>query len=146
MQPFYYFSFFTYEYTSPVLQGQNPNFDIRKGFECEVNSQFMEYMRTQVLKIDLIDESVDLAQAGAKDYIGSVRIPLREVMLNEEVADNFPVRDENGVEVGRMEVKLACKDYSPYPYGTADDKDLSVFRISKYAEREIVAQIAEKFA
>ena len=86
----------------------------------------------------MIDESVDLANVGAKDYIGSVRIPLREVMINEELADNFPVKDENGHEVGRMEVKLACKDYSPYPYAN-DDKDLATFRVSKYTEREIVA-------
>ena len=59
-------------------------------------------------------------------------------MINEELADNFPVKDENGHEIGRMEVKLACKDYSPYPYAN-DDKDLATFRVSKYTEREIVA-------
>jgi len=96
MQPFYYFSFFTYEYTSPSLQGKNPNFDLKKSFEVEVNEQFMEYMKTQILKIDLIDESVDITQPNAKDYIGSVRVPLRELMINEEFADNFPIKDENG--------------------------------------------------
>jgi hypothetical protein len=98
-----------------------------------------------VLKIDLIDESVDLSQHNAKDYIGSVRVPLRELMINEEFADNFPVRDENGVETGRMEVRLSCKDYVPYPY-EVDDKDLATFKVSKYAERDIINKIAEKFA
>jgi hypothetical protein len=46
MQPFCYFSFFTYEYTSPVLQGRSPSFDIKKSFEVEMNEQFMEYMKT----------------------------------------------------------------------------------------------------
>ena len=85
MQPFYYFSFFTFEYTSPALQGSNPTFEIKKTFEVEVNEQFMEYMKSQILKIDLIDESVDLSQPNANDYIGSVRIPLRELMLHEEI-------------------------------------------------------------
>ena len=48
----------------------------------------MEYMRTQVLKIDLIDESVELKE-GQDDYIGSVRIPLREILMNEEVVDKI---------------------------------------------------------
>ncbi len=46
MKPFYYFSFFTFEYMSPILQGNNPTFDIKKSFEIEVNEQFMEYMKT----------------------------------------------------------------------------------------------------
>jgi hypothetical protein len=41
---------------------------------------------------------------------------MRELMMNESIADNFPVKDEFGNEMGRMEVKLTCKDYNPYPY------------------------------
>jgi hypothetical protein len=37
-------------------------------------------MKTQLLQIDLIDESVDMTISGSRDYIGSVRIPLREVL------------------------------------------------------------------
>ena len=148
MQPFYYFSFFTFEYTSPALQGNNPVFgDIKKTFEVDVNEQFMEYMKTQILKIDLIDESVDISQPNAKDYIGSVRIPLRELMLNEEISDNFPVFDDNRVETGRMEVKLTCKDFSPYPY-EINEGDLKggTMKMNKYTEREIISKIAAKFA
>lgn len=118
--PFFHFNFFTFEYTSPSLTGPQPYFDIKKQFECEVNEQFMDYMKTQVLKIDLIDESVDInAQGGGqKDYIGSVRIALKELMIQEEFADNLPVRDELGQESGRMEVRVSCKDHSPYPYAT----------------------------
>src|SRR4051812_39250476 len=107
----------------------------------------MEYMKSQILKIDLIDESVDITQPNAKDYIGSVRIPLREVMLNEEVADNFPIYDDNRVETGRMEVKLTCKDFSPYPY-ELNEGDLKggTMKMTKYTEREIVKNIAAKFA
>ncbi len=55
--------------------GANPQYDIKKQFEVELNEQLMDYMKTQVLKIDLIDESVELSH-GASDYIGSARIPL----------------------------------------------------------------------
>jgi hypothetical protein len=36
----------------------------------------MEYMKTGVLKIDFIDDSVE-AMEGQRDYIGSARIALR---------------------------------------------------------------------
>ena len=57
-----------------------------------------------------------MTQPNAKDYIGSVRIPLRELMLNEELADDFPIYDENKVETGRLVVRLTCRDFIPYPY------------------------------
>ena len=145
--PFFHFDFFTFEYTSPSLTGPQPFFDIKKQFECEVNEQFMEYMKTQVLKIDLIDESVDISAQGGgqKDYIGSVRIALKELMIQEEFADNLPVRDEMGVESGRMEVRVSCKDHVQYPYATGKN-GADTFSISKFAEKEIIDQIALKFA
>ena len=113
MQPFFYFQFFTFDdYTSPIMSGSSPHFDVRKQFEIESSEQFIEYMRSQVLKIDLIDESVDIMRGGveARDYIGSVRVPLKDLIQSQELADNFPVRDEKGVETGRMEVKITCRD------------------------------------
>jgi hypothetical protein len=67
-------------------------------------------------------------------------------MIAEEFADNFPIRDEGGAETGRMEIKLSCKDYVANPYGLENERDLSSFKISKYAERDIIGKIAERFA
>ncbi len=67
-------------------------------------------------------------------------------MIAEEFADNFPIRDEGGTETGRMEIKLSCKDYVANPYGLENERDLSSFKISKYAERDIIGKIAERFA
>ena len=80
---------------------------------------------------------------GQSDYIGSARIPLRVLMVQEDYADNIEVKDELGNETGRIEVRVTCKDYSPYPY--ANDESSTV-TISKYAEKEIITKIAEKFA
>ena len=106
------------------------------------------------MKIDLIDESVDLsANPNAKDYIGTVRIPLRDLITSTapevEIADCFPVRDEAGLEKGRMEVKISYKDYSPYNAALVDGRTGGggdSFIISKFAERDIIGKIAEKFA
>jgi hypothetical protein len=110
MQAFFHFQFYTFEYTSPVAAGgSNPQFDIKRQFEVELNDQLIDYVKSQVLKIDLIDESVDLAH-GASDYIGSVRIPLKALNITsnliEELVDAFPVRDASGAETGRLEVKV----------------------------------------
>lgn len=87
-----------------------------------------------------------MTQPNAKDYIGSVRIPLREVMLNEELSDNFPIYDDNRVETGRVEIKLTCKDFTPYPYELNEGDLTGQMKMSKYAEREIIRKIAMKFA
>ena len=89
------------------MQGENPGFDITKQFEVEENTQFLQYMKNQVLKIDFIDESVEMRE-GQNDYIGSARIPLREILTNEVVADTFPVKDEVGRENGRVDIKITC--------------------------------------
>ncbi len=67
----------------------------------------MEYMKTGVLKIDFIDDSVE-AMEGQRDYIGSARIPLRQLMMDDHIADNYAVVDEVGKEHGRVEVKIGC--------------------------------------
>lgn len=50
-------------------------------------------MKKEVLKIDFIDESVDPTKTNENDYIGSVRIPLRDVINNDTIYDLFPVLD-----------------------------------------------------
>ena len=149
MQPFFHFQFFTFDYTSPVAAGgSTPHFDIKRQYEVELNDQLMDYIKTQVLKIDLIDESVDLAN-GASDYIGSVRIPLKALNVTsnlfEEITDAFPVRDANGVETGRLEVKVGCREYQ----GLSSDMiggGGETYIMSKFTEREVIGSIAEKFA
>lgn len=111
-------------------------------------------MRTQVLKIDLIDESVDLKDSNGdpKDYIGSVRIPLTSFNVSGseslEIADNFPVRDSGGNETGRMEVKVSCRDVSGLMDGSEDAMHGAgdTFIMSKFAEKEVISKISERFA
>lgn len=51
-------------------------------------------MKTQVLTIDIIDESIDMTVSGSRDYIGSVRIPLREIVVKGAISGTFAVIDE----------------------------------------------------
>lgn len=67
-------------------------------------------MKSQVLTIDLIDESVDITVAGMRDYIGSVRIPLREVIIKGAISGTFAVIDEQRRQTGDLTVKIVMKD------------------------------------
>ncbi len=70
----------------------------------------MQYMKSQVLTIDLIDESVDMTVSGMRDYIGSVRIPLREVIIKGTISGTFAVIDEQRRQTGDLTVKIVMKD------------------------------------
>lgn len=61
-------------------------------------------MKGGVLTIDLIDESVDMRVQGARDYIGSCRVPLREVYEKGAIHNMFVVEEENRTQTGQLEV------------------------------------------
>ena len=68
-------------------------------------------MKHQFLKIDFIDESVALGHAGdAPDYIGSVRIPLRELLEKEKVETSLAIIDSNNREMGRVSFSIGFFD------------------------------------
>lgn len=84
-KPFYSFDFYTFETKSTIGIGPNPQFNESKQFAIDATMQFKKYMETQVLTIDLIDDAVDISKTAARDYIGSVRIPLREAFVKGRV-------------------------------------------------------------
>ena len=66
--------------------------------------------------------------------------------MNEELADNFPVKDVNGRETGRMEVKITCKDYNSYAKGVYQGGDGANITLSKFIEKDIITKISEALA
>lgn len=67
-------------------------------------------MKKEFFKIDFIDESVEMTQQGARDYIGSARIPLKELLARGELAGEVEIRDEHAGITGRVNVRLALHD------------------------------------
>lgn len=48
--------------------------------------------------------------SGMRDYIGSVRIPLREVIIKGSISGTFAVIDEQRRQTGDLTVKIVMKD------------------------------------
>ena len=74
MLPFFYYDFYRFSETSGTAQGDSPIWDHSRKYEVEKGGEFDKYMAANVLKIDFIDESVDITQQGNRDYIGSARV------------------------------------------------------------------------
>ena len=70
----------------------------------------MNYMNSSILKIDFIDESVEMAAAGARDYIGSARIPLKNLMSQGSLEGDVEIRDEHSGITGKVKVRMTIQD------------------------------------
>ena len=70
----------------------------------------MNYVKNEVFKIDFIDESVEMHQDGARDYIGSARIPLKNLLTRGEISGDLEVRDEYGGITGKVNVRMTLHD------------------------------------
>ena len=98
MRPFFSFDFYTFEYQSPTANGSNPSFDVTKHYEVELNQELVNYLNNQFLKIDFIDDNVDLENNPvANDYIGSARIPLKGMLTSDLFDQEVEITNEKGI-------------------------------------------------
>jgi hypothetical protein len=83
MQAFYFFEYYIFgEYHSATVPGNNPLFDHTQRYEIDYNLEFVEYMKTVVLPITFIDESVELTNNDKpNDFIGKAYVPLRDLLV-----------------------------------------------------------------
>lgn len=102
MRPFFTYDFYQWSTDSAVVLGTNPVFNDKRRFEVEVTPEFLNYMEKTVFKIDFIDESVEMNQAGARDYIGSARIPLGVIDLKTKgiFEQKIDIKDEHQGSTG----------------------------------------------
>jgi hypothetical protein len=124
LEPFFAYSFYTFEYTSPtVTVGSNSRtfeFNSQRTFEVEKNKDFDNYLQKETLKIELIDESIELNGEDIRDYIGTVRIPLVQLLKHGEInSQRFNVLDnlsQDNRVVGDLIVSIKVFDNSVEDY------------------------------
>ena len=110
MRPFFTYDFFTFTHDSAVVQGSDPMFADTKQFEVEQTPEFTNYMKNTVFKIDFIDESVEMAAEGSRDYIGSARVPLQNLLSNGRFEQEVEVRDEHAAITGKCVIRMTIHD------------------------------------
>jgi len=112
MKPFFSFLFYVFDYRSPIESGPNPTYDLRVKYEIENSQELRQYLKSQFLKIDFADDSVDiLGQPNVSDYIGSARLKLEQLLNADEIVDHeCPVRNEKGVQTGKIDIKIRFYD------------------------------------
>ena len=116
MLPFFTYDFYCFSETSAAVQSQNPVWHSKRQFEIDANAEFLSYMKSNVLKIDFIDESVDITQPGGRDYIGSARVRLDELWQKSKVEGEVPVRDEHNNQQGSVKIKMEVHDAAKFTY------------------------------
>jgi hypothetical protein len=98
-------------------------------------------METQQLVINLIDESVDITVPGARDFIGSVRISLLEVLRKQALASSFPVIDEANTQCGELRVRISISEGQTYQGG-----QVASIASSSKIQSEVLRKIATQFS
>jgi hypothetical protein len=86
----------------------------------EKNKDFDNYLQKETLKIELIDESIELNGEDIRDYIGTVRIPLVQLLKHGEInSQRFNVLDnlsQDNRVVGDLIVSIKVFDNSVEDY------------------------------
>ena len=104
-------------------------------------------MKTTVFKIDFIDESVEMNQEGARDYIGSARIPLQNLLTRGEISGDLEVMDEYGGITGKVNVRMTLNDAKKHAeMMSMNDTSLGGVMQHKRIHFDVIARISECFA
>ena len=117
--PFFYYQFYTFdEHYSPTIAGKNPIFQDEKGFEIEFDDKFKSYADTQRLEIFLFDDAAPMEgdadqQEPVDDMIGTAIVDLKPLSDDKHIHELFVVRDNDGRDVGSIEVKIVAQDITP---------------------------------
>lgn len=113
MKPFFSYDFYKFDCKSPTASGSNPIFDVTKHYQVESNRELVDYMKRQTLKIDFIDESVDMEAFKYNemaDYIGSVRFPLHRMLTENKFEGRFDIINMKNELMGQAEIIVKFVD------------------------------------
>lgn len=114
MQPFFHYYFYKFDHSSAIASGDSPVFDFEHKYELENSRDLDDYMKHQILIINFLDKSVDFGEVtqldNLKDYIGSVRIPLRDLAtgaIKSIEDDHFPIKNHLNKTMGTAAIKIS---------------------------------------
>jgi len=99
------------------------------------------------LKIDFIDESVDLTSSpDANDYIGSARIPLKRLLTEEAFLGDVPIMNEKNIQNGQVNVQISCYKSNLKPQYGGENQGMGTTLEMQGISRNVLKKIAEALA
>lgn len=81
-----------------------------------------------------------------KDYIGSARIPLSELLVKKQLQAEFPITDQLQKQAGRVGVRLAIHDLKAKLEQDGRLDETSRVMHHKRIQQDVVQRIAKSFA
>ena len=108
---------------SSTMTGTDPLFDDKEEYTCVYNNNFHEYLDKESLNIYIFDNSrpIEVDTDGKEvemvndnnntDLIGVCKVPLRGLILNNEISGQFVISNEEGnLKMGDLEVNIVAKE------------------------------------
>ena len=116
--PFFYYQFFTFdEIYSSNSSGINPKFNMSKVYEVSFDAKTIEYFEREYLEIIIFDDNAPVAGLSSQnadqgdDIIGICKVPLKSLIQGLNTYEHYKVK-QGQHDVGELEVKLTCLDFS----------------------------------
>lgn len=153
MQPFFHYNFYKFDHSSAIASGDSPEFNFEHKYELENTRELDDYMKNQILIINFLDKGVDFGEVtqldNLKDYIGSVRISLRDLATGSMKViedDHFPVKNHLNKTMGTAAVKISFNsaDSAQEVIAIADER--TRMRENELIMNEVTEKIVKGFA
>ena len=126
ISPYFYYKFFKNGIRySKNCEGNNPKFEDSASFNEIITKEFLEYIEKENLNIYIFDSlnSIELDandpeevrmiytnQQISKDLIGSCKIPLRGLLLNDLIQGEFPIFNLKNEKVGTLVINIIWEE------------------------------------
>ena len=150
--PYFYYKFYNNgEKYSKISQGNNPIFEDVSSFRVNYNKDFTNYIQKENLTIYIFDsinpieidindpnqiKLVNSNNENSNDLIGICRVPLKGLLINDLVGDEFPIVNMKNERVGVLYLNIFWEEVNiqeeeeDLPYETEAYKDALVLKLA----------------
>lgn len=159
LAPFFFYQFYNFdERYSHTAAGDAPVFEDTQNYEVMFDAKLINYMQKEPLEIILFDDNAPVTgvERGGKadgdqvdDMIGTVKVPLADLIKGASIHERFPIRNLKLENVGQLEVKVSIIDIDPQFFDASNRQlyqQASTLHYNKQWEQELIYRIAKKLA
>ena len=155
LMPYIYYQFYKFdEHFTKTVFGADPLFQDVKKYEIVYDNAFHEYVMYQNLEILVMDDSrqlevemknsqrnnaVNLIDSPEyEDLIGIAKVPLKDLILNNLIQNNFPIYNSNGQFAGELVLNVFWEQVAI----DSDENNKLPYEVKAW-EENIVIQLAD---